>query len=78
MQTVVFYVFDVVCLSVCNIEIRGKNQRYLRVSDRSLADMSKRRRRSEASEVETDEYPAKKRKTGDKWTVPPALNRQVP
>ena len=40
--------------------------------------MSKRRRRSEASEGDADEYPSKKRKTGDKWTVPPALNRQVP
>lgn len=40
--------------------------------------MSKRRRRSEASECEADDYPAKKRKTEGKWTVPPALNRQVP
>ena len=43
----------------------------------STFDMSKRRRRSEASEGELDEYPAKKKRADTKWTVPSALNQQV-
>ena len=39
--------------------------------------MSKRRRRSEASESEADEYPAKRKKSKVEWVVPVALSRQV-
>ena len=39
--------------------------------------MSKRRRRSEASESEADEYPAKRKKGKAEWVVPVALSRQV-
>ena len=40
--------------------------------------MSKRRRRSEVSEGEVDEYPSKRKKTTkERWTVPLALNLQV-
>lgn len=61
------------CASIDKLKFAGK----IELKANEVSNMSKRRQRSEASEDEVEEYPAKKRKTQGTWTVPLALNKQV-
>ena len=66
---------DVMCF-LCNLA--GNNVTHVRSEAVSFSwAMGKKRRRSEVSGSDPEEYDSRKRKCKEKWTVAEAVNKQV-